>query len=145
MALSIRDNMSLGSAGLAIGFTTSKAKSVNALDYVINGRAYQKAATDDLFTLSGTALAANQVCAFFLLLDSSGTASVQQSSIAAASTAASGYQAGAFEWPDVADKAVIGALLIKSGGSAFTPGTTALTGVTTYINAAVNYSKAITY
>lgn len=146
MTITTRDNFSATAANLAIGTTTSKARTTtNVAHFVIDGRAYFKAATDDLFTLSGTALAANEVCAFFLFLDTAGTASIEQSAIKKASTAASGYEAGAFGWPDPAAKACIGALLIKSAGSAFTPGTTALTSVTTYINAAFDYGKPITY
>ncbi len=146
MTISTRDNVCLAAANHAIGTTTSKSRTTtNVCHYIIDGRAYFKAATDDLFTLSGTALAANEVCAFFLMLDSSGTASVEQSAIKKASTATSGYEAGAFAWPDPASKAVVGALLIKSGGSAFTPGTTALTSVTTYINVALDYGKPIAY
>jgi hypothetical protein len=146
MTMSKRDNYSCGAANLGIGTTTSKVRTTtNVAQYVIDGRAYFKAATDDLFTLSGTALAANEVCAFFLYLDSAGTASVEQSAIAKASTAASGYVAGAFQWPEPASKACIGAVLIKSGGSAFTPGTTALTSVATYINMAFDYGKPIAY
>ena len=144
--LTKRDNYSLGAANLATGTATAKVRTTtNVSQFVINGRSYFKAATDDLWTLSGTALAANEVCAFFLYLDASGTASVAQSEIKRASTAASGYVAGAFEWPDPENKAVIGAVLIKSGGSAFTPGTTALTSVATYINAAGDYGVPIAY
>ena len=145
MTITTRDNPCYSVAGLAIGTTTSKAKTANAVDYQIHGRAYRKAATDDLFTLSGTALATHQVCAFFLYLDSAGTASVEQSAIKTASTAGSGYFEGAFDWPAPVGKSVIGALLIKSGGSTFTPGSTALTTVTTYVNAANDYGVPIQY
>lgn len=145
MTISTRDNVSLGYGALAIGFTTTKAKTVGAITYVINGLAYTKAATDDLYTLSGTALTTHQVCAFFLYLNAAGTASIEQSAIATASTASSGYVAGAFQWPDPVDKACIGALLVKSAGAVFTPGTTALTSVTTYLNVALDYGKPIAY
>lgn len=146
MTISNRDNFSLAAANLAIGTTTSKARTTtNVAHYVIDGRAYFKAATDDLVTLSGTSLTTHQVCAFFVYLDSAGACTVEQSEIKTASTAASGYVAGAFGWPNPASKACIGALLIKSAGSAFVPGTTALTSVTTYINAALDYGKPIAY
>jgi len=144
--ITTRDNFSCGAANLAIGTTTQKVRTTtNVTQFVIDGRAYFKAATDDLWTLAGTALTTHQVCAFFLYLNSSGTASIEQSAIATASTAASGYVAGAFAWPDPDGKAVIGAVLIKSGSSAFTPGTTALTSVATYINIAFDYGKPIAY
>lgn len=146
MTITTRDNFSCAAANLAIGTTTSRVRTTtNVTQFVINGRAYFKAATDDQWTLAGTALAAHEVCAFFLYLNAAGTASIEQSEIKKASTAASGYVAGAFAWPDPADKAVIGAVLIKSGGSAFTPGTTALTSVATYINMAFDYGKPIEY
>lgn len=146
MTISIRDNFCATAANHGIGTTTTKSRTTtNVCHYVINGLAYFKAATDDLFALAGTSLAANQVCVFWLYLNAAGTASVEQSAIKTASTAASGYEAGAFAWPDPVDKAVIGALLIKSAGSAFVPGTTALTSVTTYLNIALDYGKPIAY
>jgi hypothetical protein len=144
MTMTSRDSYALNSGALAIGTTTTKAKTAAAINFVIAGRALTKAATDDLFTLTGTALAANQVCAFFLYLDASGTASIAQSAIKTASTVSTGI-ADAFEWPEPDAKAVVGALLIKSAGSAFTPGTTALTSVTTYINAGPEFGTPITY
>lgn len=146
MTISTRDNFSAGAANLAIGTTTSKVRTTtNVTQFVIDGRAYFKAATDDQWTLSGTSLTTHQVCAFFLYLNAAGTASIEQSAIATASTAASGYVAGAFAWPDPDGKAVIGAILVKSAGSTFVPGTTALTSVTTYINVAFDYGKPIAY
>ena len=146
MTISLRDNFSCVAANLAIGTTTSKVRTTtNITQYVINGQAYFKAATDDQWTLSGTALTTHQVCAFFLYLNAAGTASVEQSAIATASTAASGYVAGAFGWPDPDGKSVIGAVLIKSAAAVFTPGTTALTSVATYINMALDYGKPIAY
>ena len=146
MTISVRDNFSAGAANLGIGTTTTKVRTTtNVAMYNIDGRAYFKAATDDLFTLAGTALTTHQVCAFFLYLNAAGTASIEQSAIATASTAASGYVAGAFAWPDPDAKAVIGAVLIKSAAAVFTPGTTALTSVATYINVAFDYGKPIAY
>lgn len=141
--LTKRDNYSLGSANIGIGTTTQKARTTtNVTQFVINGRSYFKAATDDLWTLSGTALSANQACVFWLYLNAAGTASIEQSAIYTA-PGSSGGVALAFEWPDPVDKAVIGAIVIKSGGSAFTPGTTALTSVATYVNAAGDYGQPI--
>lgn len=148
MSLTKRDNVCLTAGGLAIGTTTQKAKTVNAITYTINGRTYTKAATDDLFTLSGTTSTARQVCVFWLWLDSAGTATVTQSAIKEASTSTSTttrYVAGAFDWPDVVDKCCVGALTVTNGASSFVPGTTALTTVTTYVNAGPDYSAPITY
>lgn len=147
--LTTRDNVCLSVAGLAIGTTTSKAKSVNRVDYTIAGRAYSKAATDDLFTLSGTSLAVNEVCAFYLWLDSSGAASITQSAVKKNSTATSGYVEGAFEWPLSPTKVCIGMLKVSTAVAAtFIPGTTALGAsnvTTTYVNALGDYGAPITY
>jgi hypothetical protein len=148
MSLTTRDNVCMSNGGLAIGSATAKAQTTNAITFTINGRTYNKAATDDLFTLAGTALAARQTCVFWLWLNASGTASVTQSAIKEASTSTSTtarYVAGGFEWPDVVDKCCVGALHIVNGASAFTPGTTALTTITTYVNAGPDYSAPITY
>lgn len=146
MTITTRDNFACSAANLAIGTTTTKARTTtNVAHYVIDGRAYFKAATDDLATLSGTSLTTHQVCAFFIWLDAAGTCTVTQSDIATAATATSGYVAGAIAWPDLPLKACIGAVLIKSAGATFVPGTTALTSVATYINIAFDYGKPIAY
>lgn len=135
----------MGSIAAAIGTTVQKVKTAAAVVMNIGGRAITKAATDDFWTLSGTALAINQVCAFFLFIDSAGAASIQQSAIANASTNAS-YSPGAFEWPETtATKACVGAVLVKSGAAIFTPGTTSLAGVATYINVCDDYGVPIAY
>ncbi len=148
MTTSKRDNVCLGAAGLVIGSTTSQFATTRAVPVVINGRAYNVAidATQP-FTLPSSIvnLAIRQTCAFFILADSSGVLTSQQSSVVTASDSPTGYVAGAWDWPDVADKAVIGAIVIKSGAAVFTPGTTALTSVATYIDAALDYGKPITY
>lgn len=148
MTISARDNFCAGSAGLAIGSTTTQFSTARAVTVVINGRAYNVAADATQAFSAATALAALQVCVFFILADSSGVLTSQQSAIKAASDATSGYTPGAFEWPDVPGKAVVGAIKVTSGASAFTPGTTALTGGTvgvTYIDAAFDYGKPIAY
>ena len=149
MTISKRDNFSSAAANLAIGTTTSKVRTTtNVTQYNIDGRSYFKAAADDQWTLSGTSLTTHQVCAFFMMLDASGVATIQQSDVAVASTSTAAgiaYVPGAFTWPDPLNKAVIGAVLVKSAGAVFVPGTTALTSVATYINIAFDYGKAIAY
>lgn len=139
-----RDNFCLNSAALAIGTVPTGVKSANAVSYNIAGVAYTKAASDPLIAMSGTALTTHQVCAFFIMINAAGTVSLSQSDIKTASTG-TGYVAGAFEWPDPSDKACIGAVLIKSGAAVFTPGTTALTSVATYINVGPDYGTPIAY
>jgi hypothetical protein len=148
MTMTKRDNHAVTSPGLAIGTTTTKVNTGLACAYNIGGRAYSKAATADVFTLAGTSLAVRQTCAFFLLLDASGAATVEQSAIKEASTSTSTttrYVPGAWDWPDPTDKAVIGAVVITTAGLAFVPGTTALTGVAAYVNAGPDYGSPITY
>jgi hypothetical protein len=146
MSMTQRDAVCLSAANIGIGTTTSKVRTTtNVANYTIDGRTFFKAATDDLWTLAGTSLTTHQVCAFYLWLDAAGAATVTQSAIATAATAASGYVAGAFGWPQAADKCLVGAVLIKSGAATFVPGTTALTGVATYFNVAGDYGKPITY
>lgn len=148
MTTTRRDNVCNQNGALAIGITPAKAKTVNPITYVLNGRAINKAATDDLFTPSGTSLAARQVCVFWCLLDAAGVASVTQSAIRESSTSTSTtarYVAGAFDWPEPVDKTVVGALLVNSGAAAFVPGTTSQAGVTTYVNAGPDYSLPIAY
>ena len=64
------------------------------------------------------------------------------------SLTATGYAAGDWDWPDVADKAVVGAVKVVSGANVFIPGTTALTGGTvtvTYIDVAFDYGMPVAY
>lgn len=65
----------VGSARLAAGTTAGKIKTVADVDFRIGGRLYTKAATDDLWNLSGeTTLASGTYKAAILYLDASGTA-----------------------------------------------------------------------
>lgn len=143
-----RDNAATTSGGLSIATVPASARTNQPVNYTIAGRAYLKASTDNLFALAGAALAANQLCAFFLLLDAAGTATVSQSAVKAAATNPSGYVAGAFEWPEESPtKVCIGAVIVRSGASAFTPGTTSLAGagVATYVNVIDDLGVAIGY
>lgn len=101
----------------AIGSNTAKVKTTAAAQYCIGGKMYTKAATDDLWTLSGTVIPASGTGRFLLCLDASGTASVVQGT-------ATGYptEPASTVCPVAEVKIVMGA------GGAFTPGTTALTG-----------------
>lgn len=66
---------SVGSAKLAAGTTAGKIKTVADIDFRIGGRLYTKAATDDLWNLSGeTTLGSGVYKAAILYLDASGTA-----------------------------------------------------------------------
>jgi hypothetical protein len=149
-----RDNMSLGAAGIAEGTGANTFQIANITHYVIAGRAYRKAITDNIAmaAFSGTsfvALGNNQVCALFVMINAAGTVTLLQSSVKTASTG-SGYVPGAFEWPgDIDGFACIGALRVTTGAAGtFTPGATDLSaaGVTgQYHDVAVDYGKPVTY
>lgn len=118
---------------LAIATTKSKVKSTSTLDYMIKGIMYTKAATDNLWTLAGTALtSAGGTTRFLLCLDSSGNASVIQASLTSDTYADLPVDsAGA---PTVCP---IGEVKVVAASVAFTPGTTLLdaAGITaTYTN-----------
>lgn len=143
----IRDNFCLSAAGIAEGTNANTFKTTYAITYVINGRTYYKGATDNLAFSAGTALAAKQACVFFVLIDSAGTVTTSQSAIVA-NASGSGYVPTAFEWPNPADKAVIGAIRVSTNNSAtFTPAGTDLSAtdvVDTAFDVAVDYGTPIT-
>jgi hypothetical protein len=144
----LRSAYSLGAAGLAEGTNANTFKTSNALPYAIDGRSYLKAATDNLaFSNGHTSLAAKEVCVFFVLVDSAGTVTTQQSAVYPGSQSQN-YVARAIEWPSVADKAVIGAIKVETQGAAvFVPNTTDLGAadvVDTHINVADDYGVPIT-
>lgn len=144
--MQFRDNLCLSAAGVAEGTNANTFKTSNAISYTIAGRAYYKAATDNLAFSAGTALGASKVCAFFVLIDAAGTVTTEQSDIVSPSP--TGDVARALEIPNPTDKAVVGAIIVQTGSSAaFTPASTDLSaaGVTdTYVNFAGDYGKPIT-
>lgn len=71
------------------GGTNGRLRTNATITYAIGGRLYTKASTDDLWNLSGqTTLTGSQYQAFWLYLDSSGTASIGAGSTAATAAAA---------------------------------------------------------
>ena len=112
-------NMCMGSAGLAEGTNSGTFQTARAVSYMIDGQMYYKAATDNIaFTANGIQ-ADSKYRRYLVLIDSSGTVST------VAGTAAD--TAAAAKWPAVtADRAVLGGVLIRTNGAAFTPGTTDL-------------------
>lgn len=147
MTLSKRDNPCLSAAGLASGITPAKVKTTNATSYNINGRTFNKAATDDFWTLAGAVMAAGQVQVIWLYINAAGTASVEASALKSASTSTSltdRYVPGAFDWPDPIDKSVVGAVVITATGP-FTPGTTSTATQCVFVNAGPDYGTPITY
>jgi len=65
-------------AAIAIGTTKSKVKTVNAINYCINGLMFAKAATDDLFVFTTVAPVQGLLttCYYLLCLDASGASVV---------------------------------------------------------------------
>lgn len=117
----------LAAAGLAVATDTTKVQSANAVDYVIGGKAYTKAATDDLVAPSGDTQGKSTKALYLFTLDSSGNPSAKQSKIKG-----SGEDVSYPDLPD--DEAPIGAIKVETNDSTtFEPGTTALnaSGVTT--------------
>jgi hypothetical protein len=124
-------NRCLSAGGATIGTTTTKAKSANTIVFTIDGVFKSKAATDDLWTLSGGVVPISSFQKYLLCLDASGTASVIQG-VPAATAAAVVLPA------PPQDRAIVGVLTVATDGvTTFTPGTTALSasGITdTYVD-----------
>lgn len=105
----------------ARGTTATKAKTTNNTTYICGGAPIAKAATDDLWTLSGTTVAVSSWQKYLLLLDASGTASIQEGVQSTTSAAAVKMARPA------AGQTVIGVITVATNGSTtFIPGTTAL-------------------
>lgn len=144
----LQPNYSLGCAGLKEDDTTANQFEIaNAFAYVINGRTYQKAASGtggETFTSGHTALAAKQQCAFFVMINSSGTISTIQSSIQPTiANTTTIFVPGAWEIPKVADKACIGAIIVQCNNAAtFTPNSVDL-GATDVVDTYVNFGPDI--
>lgn len=130
----------LSKAGLAIGGTNTKVKILApngaGVDFAIGGKIYHKVDTDDVFTLSGAVITALHSCIFVLGLDKDGTMHVAKGTEQLTTDVAAG--ATPLEFPESdSDVCPIGYVRIDAGASAFTPGTTALTGGTvtvTYVD-----------
>lgn len=121
LAILVTNAVSSTLSAVAIGTTKSKVKTTNTVTYRVNGKSLSKAGTDDLWTLSGTVVAAVSWQKYLLLLDASGTASIiegVQSTVAATSVVLPALPQ---------DKSVIGVLTVATAAATtFTPGTTLL-------------------
>lgn len=132
--------MSSGAIAQSAG-TPQSVKSTATITYTINGIFATKAATDPLWTLSGTVVPVSSFQSYLLLLDSVGTATVQEGTASIVNAAGVNYlnvsrvssyaplltvlQAG---------KVVAGYIQVATDAThPFTPGTTSLTatGITT--------------
>jgi hypothetical protein len=148
-----RDNFCLSAAGVLEGTGANTFQVAALTHFVIGGRAFRKAITDNIAMVAFTGttfvtLAANQTCALFIMTNSAGTLTVLQSAAKIASTGA-GYVPGAFEWPgDIDGFCCIGAILVRTGATTFTPAATDLSAASvtaTFADVAVDYSKPIAY
>lgn len=115
-----------GKAGLAEGTNAATIKTATAVTYSIAGKAYSKAATDNLAFSAGHAVQADGTTRYYgVALDSSGAIVTTQG------------DAGG-EMPEkVSGTCLIGFIKVVCSGGAFTPGTTDLSaaGVTaTYLD-----------
>lgn len=106
------------SAALAIGTTKTKVTTGGECNYAINGNAYRKAATADVFTHQDVGVQADgTTCWYGCFLDSSGNGTIYKGS--ATSLPEIPVSAG------VPTKCLVGAIKVVTAGAAFTPGTTA--------------------
>lgn len=153
MTITLRDNFSLGAAGLAEGTAANTFQVANILHYVINGRAYRKAVTDSIAFAAGTftafvAQAAQKIAVYYFFIDTAGAITVKQSAQVPNAQVAS-YVAGAFDWPDEPNLACIGALRITTNNAAtFTPGSVDLGAadvVDVFFDVGPDYGVPVTY
>lgn len=125
--------MCLSKAGIAIGGTTSKAKILApngaGVDFAIGGKLYHVADADNLITLTGAAQTALYSKLYLVCIDSANTITVVPGTEVLTANVAAGTSP--LQWPTpTASTCPIGAIRVDAGASAFTPGTTALTGGT---------------
>lgn len=139
-------NMVYARPQIARGTTAAKVKTVAAVDFVVGGTLFNKGATDDFWTLSGTTVAASSWQKYVLLVSDAGSASIQeatQSTVSAAAVSFGNITASAKAFPAnpwapiismlASSKAIFGVLTIATDSThTFIPGTTALnaTGIT---------------
>lgn len=149
MTITKRDSYCINGAQVAEGTNANTYKTTAAISAVLNGRVVNKAATDNVaFSAGHAAQGASKVAAYFVLMDSAGALTTQQSSVENHSTSQQ-YVPGAFEWPDPVDKVVVGAIKVATNASgAFTAASTdlgAANQTVTYFDAALDYGKPIPY
>ena len=129
-------NCPLTAAGTTTATVTSQAKTANTLTFLIAGVFKSKGATDNFWTLgvagSNTLVAANSFQKYLLLIDGSGTATVQegtQSNISAAAVTWTNVS-GVSPWSPLLSilnvpKCIVSVLTIATDAThTFTPGTT---------------------
>lgn len=122
-------NLPRGLASIAIGTTTTKARTTAVFAYALEGAPKSKASTDDLWTLAGTTLTAGQINKYLLYLDAAGAATMAEGVPA---TTAAGVVLPALP----VAKCICGWIQVTCNSSTFVPGTTALNAgtITTVFN-----------
>lgn len=122
-----RDNYCTTHVGLAEGTNANTFQLARAVGAVINGVAVHKAVTDNIaFSGGHTAQAALTKAAYFVMMDASGTISTIQAGLGPKPGVQS-YVPRAVEWPNVTDKACLGAIVVQTDNAAtFTAGATDL-------------------
>lgn len=136
--------MSSGAIAQSAG-TPQSVKSTATITYTINGVFASKAATDPLWTLTGAVVPVSSFQSYLLLLDSAGTATVQEGtpSIVNAAGVTYGNVSRVSTYAPLltvlnAGKVVAGYIQVATDAThTFTPGTTSLTATgitTTYFN-----------
>lgn len=136
-------NRTFATPTITIGTTTTKVRTTATCTFTLGG-AFQTAvsSTDDLWTLSGTLVAAGSYQKYLLMWDSTGASAptIQegvQSTVGASSVGWTNVAAGS--WGPIitllnAGKVIVGYILVATDSThTFTPGTTALgaAGITT--------------
>lgn len=152
--MNTRDNVCLTSAGLAEGTNANTYQIARAFDAIINNRNVRKAAADNIAfsAFTGTTFAtqaAGTVAAYFFMMDSAGAVTVLQTPSRPRPGLAT-YEPGVWEWPDRDNFVCIGAMTIRTNGTAtFTPGSVDLSAtdvVDVFIDATPDVtSKPIAY
>jgi len=112
-------NRLMTDGGVAVGGTTQNVQLVNTINYTINGEFKSKGATDDLWTLEGSAVTTPNYNKYVLMLDGSGTATVNAGTQA---SAAASVTLPALE----SSYCVVGVVTVRAVTANFTPGTTSL-------------------
>lgn len=120
--------------GLAIAGTTSKARTNNPdssgyVNFCINGLMYSVADADNNVSFTAGTLAALYSCLYLVCISSANTITVVPGTAVLTANITSGKSV--LNWPTpTANTCPIGAIRLDAGASAFTLGTTALTGGT---------------
>jgi len=118
---SVNGNFVLGNSVLAEGTNAATIKTTAAVDFVISGLAYSKAATDNITVTACAAQADLTSCMYLITIDAAGTVTTTKGT---EQVTGSGLD---MLWPTIpANSAVLGAIKVATSGATFTAGTTDL-------------------